>query len=42
MAAKTLTLGGKRFVILPESEYRKLRGSNGTSRPAKPATPCKR
>ena len=26
MAAQTLTLAGKRFVILPESEYRKLRG----------------
>jgi hypothetical protein len=30
MAAQTLTLGGKRYVILPEKEYRALR--NGSKR----------
>jgi hypothetical protein len=25
MAVQTLTLGGKRFVIMPESEYRKFK-----------------
>jgi hypothetical protein len=28
MAVQTLTLGGRKFVILPESEYRKLRGKS--------------
>jgi len=28
MPAQTLTLGGKRFVIVPESEYRRLAGGN--------------
>jgi hypothetical protein len=38
MAAQTLALAGKRFVLLPESEYRKLRGRNGAApkRAAKP------
>lgn len=35
MAAQTLTLAGKRFVILPEKEYRALR--NGTKPPRKMA-----
>lgn len=29
MPAKTLTLGGKRFVILPEAEYKLLRSRAG-------------
>lgn len=34
MPTQTLTLAGKRFVILPESEYRKLTGKrNGTLLP---------
>ena len=40
MAVQTLTLAGKRFVILPESEYRKLRAApkrNGKSAPARAA-----
>ena len=40
MAAQTLTLAGKRFVILPESEYRKLRAApkrNGKSASARAA-----
>src|SRR5688500_4319483 len=40
MAAQTLTLAGKRFVILPESEYRKLRAA--PKRNGKSATPAKR
>jgi hypothetical protein len=38
MAAQTLTLAGKRFVILPESEYRKLSGAsrgNGRTKTSK-------
>ena len=32
MSAQTLTLGGRRFVILPEAEYHKLTGKSSTSR----------
>ena len=32
MAVKTVTLAGKRFVILPESEYRKLSHRPGVQR----------
>ncbi|MDB5356102.1 MAG: hypothetical protein JWN24_2555 [Phycisphaerales bacterium] len=39
MAIQTLTLAGKRFVLLPESEYRKLTGKpadrGGRKRPSK-------
>jgi len=45
MAAHTLTLAGKRFVILPESEYRKLRAAprrSGKSAAATPKRPRKR
>ena len=37
MAVQMLTLAGKRFVLLPENEYRKLRrgGKNGSSRRTK-------
>jgi hypothetical protein len=31
MAAQTLTLGGKRYVILPEKEYRALRNGSKSS-----------
>jgi predicted DNA-binding transcriptional regulator YafY len=33
MATQTLTLAGKRFVILPESEYRQLTGKRSRTPP---------
>lgn len=35
MAVQTLTLAGKRFVILPESEYRKLTGNRPPAKAAR-------
>ena len=42
MAAQTVTLAGKRFVILAESEYRKLTPKSTGARTAKPKHKRKR
>ena len=32
MAVQTLTLAGKRFVLMPESEYRKLKSKSASTK----------
>jgi DNA-binding XRE family transcriptional regulator len=39
MSAATVTIDGKRFVILPESEYERLRGTRAPGEPDLPALP---
>ncbi len=42
MSAATVTIDGKRFVILPETEYERLRGSPVGDEPKLPPLPKQR
>jgi DNA-binding XRE family transcriptional regulator len=39
MSAATVTIEGKRFVILPEAEYEQMRGTRPSDEPAMPPLP---